>query len=133
MGPSNSYGTPFNTAGGGVYALYLEAQRARVWFWPNAQVPADARSDSPSPNGWAAASVVADFQTANGGCDVASNFHTQSVIINIDFCGSGVGQEWWDSNADCVRAAPTCEEYVAENPAAFSEAYWLINSVKLFQ
>lgn len=117
--------------GGGVYALYLESQRARVWFFADAQVPADARSDSPDPSGWGA--PLADFQTGNGGCDVGRNFHTQSVIINTDFCGSGVGQEWWDNSADCVRVAPTCEEYVAKNPAAFSEAYWLINSVKLFQ
>ncbi|KAK7935029.1 hypothetical protein PG985_000524 [Apiospora marii] len=132
-GPLNSYGTPFNDVGGGVYALYLAPQRARVWFFPKAQVPADARTDDPDPDSWAGAGLLADFQTGHGGCDVARNFHTQSVVINIDFCGSGVGQEWWGNSADCVRVAPTCEEYVAGNPAAFSEAYWLINSVKLFQ
>ncbi|KAK8035124.1 hypothetical protein PG993_010119 [Apiospora rasikravindrae] len=131
MGPSNTYGTPFNDVGGGVYAMYLQDKRIRVWFFPRAQVPADVRSDSPNPDGWGA--PISDFQTQNGGCDVAKTFHTQSIIINTDFCGSGVDQEWWENNAECVRVAPTCKEYVAKNPAAFTEAYWLINSIKLFQ
>ncbi|KAK8058597.1 hypothetical protein PG994_009045 [Apiospora phragmitis] len=131
MGPSNSYGTPFNDVGGGVYAMYLQSQRLRVWFFANAAVPADARSDSPNPDAWGA--PISDFQTRNGGCDVAQTFHTQSVIINTDFCGSGVDQDWWDNSADCVGVAPTCKDYVAQNPAAFTEAYWLINSIKLFQ
>ncbi|KAK7967302.1 uncharacterized protein PG986_001579 [Apiospora aurea] len=131
MGPSNSYGTPFNNVGGGVYAMYLQDKRVRVWFFPSAQVPADARSGSPNPEGWGA--PISDFQTQHGGCDVAKTFHTQSIIINTDFCGSGVDQDWWDNNAECVRVAPTCNEYVAKNPAAFTEAYWLINSIKLFQ
>ncbi|KAK8065755.1 Hyaluronidase [Apiospora hydei] len=131
MGPSNSYGTPFNNVGGGVYAMYLQDKRVRVWFFPSAQVPADVRCDSPNPDGWGA--PISDFQTKNGGCDVAKTFHTQSIIINTDFCGSGVDQDWWDNNAECVRVAPTCNEYVAKNPAAFTEAYWLINSIKLFQ
>ncbi|KAK8063878.1 hypothetical protein PG996_008530 [Apiospora saccharicola] len=133
MGPSNSYGTPFNDVGGGVYAMYLEAQRVRVWFFPNATVPADIRADKPNPNGWASGALISDFQTKNGGCDIARNIHTQSVIINIDFCGSEVSGSWWEESEDCSRVAPTCNEYVAKNPAAFVEAYWLINSVKLFQ
>ncbi|KAK8113163.1 Endo-1-3(4)-beta-glucanase [Apiospora sp. TS-2023a] len=95
MGPSNSYGTPFNDVGGGA--------------------------------------LISDFQTKNGGCDIARNIHTQSVIINIDFCGSEVSRSWWEENEDCGRVASTCNEYVAKNPAAFVEAYWLIDSVKLFQ
>ncbi len=29
--------------------------------------------------------------------------------------------------------AATCKDYVANNPSAFVEAYWLINSVKFYQ
>lgn len=29
--------------------------------------------------------------------------------------------------------AATCKDYVANNPSAFVEAYWLVNSVKVYQ
>ncbi|KAK8032365.1 hypothetical protein PG990_002099 [Apiospora arundinis] len=131
MGPRNSYGSPFNDVGGGVYATYIQSQRLRIWFWPKAQVPADARSNNPNPDSWG--TPLSDFQTKNGGCDVGKTFHSQSIIINTDFCGSEVSQEWWDNSPDCVKKAPNCREYVAKNPKAFTEAYWLINSIKLFQ
>ena len=41
------------------------------------------------------------------------------------------GVVWADS--ECGSLAPTCEEYVANNPAAFTEAYWAINKVHVYQ
>lgn len=38
----------------------------------------------------------------------------------------------WAQDPTCSKLAPTCNEYVASNPGAFAEAYWLINSVKVY-
>jgi hypothetical protein len=53
-------------------------------------------------------------------------------VFNIDFCGDWAGKVW-DQDESCTAVAPTCEEFVGSNPQAFVEAYWLINSVKVFQ
>jgi hypothetical protein len=44
-----------------------------------------------------------------------------------------IDQDWWDGEPTCKRAAADCRTFVAQNPAAFAEAYWLFNSIKLYQ
>jgi hypothetical protein len=44
-----------------------------------------------------------------------------------------IDQDWWNSEAACSSKARDCRTYVAQNPAAFSEAYWLFNSIKVYQ
>lgn len=51
------------------------------------------------------------------------------IIINNTFCG-----DWGDS--DFASSCPnlgSCKDYVAYNPGMFSEAYWLINSIKIYE
>jgi hypothetical protein len=44
----------------------------------------------------------------------------------------GKGWTEWSTCAATTKVA-TCEEYVRNNPRAFANAYWLINSVKVYQ
>ena len=53
-------------------------------------------------------------------------------IINTDFCGSWAGDSWGLSTY-CSSLAPTCADYVRSNPASFQDAYWLINSLNVYQ
>lgn len=39
----------------------------------------------------------------------------------------------WSEFPTCSAKAATCKEYVAQNPSAFTEAYWLINSLKVYR
>ncbi|KAI3400377.1 hypothetical protein diail_3394 [Diaporthe ilicicola] len=130
-GNAQSYGDAFNAAGGGVYASYLQDDRLRIWSWPKASVPADLTGGSPNPEGWGTAS--SDFKTSSGGCSLGENFQSQTIIINTDFCGSVVDDDTWAAETSCSGVASTCKAYVAGQPAAFSEAYWLFNSIKLYQ
>ncbi len=54
-------------------------------------------------------------------------------VINIDFCGDSVTGNGWRNDRTCYSQAQTCQQFVARNPDAFSEAYWLFNSIKLYQ
>lgn len=62
-------------------------------------------------------------------------------IFNIDFCGENAGgSNWYDStsafsNQSCASSTgfPSCEAFVAANPQAFSNSYFLINSIKLYR
>lgn len=110
---------------------YIEPNRLRIWNWPSGSVPSDIGTGSPDPAVWGPAGW--DFQQANGGCAVGSYFKDLTLIINIDFCGAGVGNEWWSGTPTCNGVASTCNDYVAANPAAFSESYWLFNSIKVYQ
>ena len=38
----------------------------------------------------------------------------------------------WSQEPTCSSKAPTCIDYVRDNPSAFTEAYWTINSLKVF-
>ncbi|KAH8883551.1 hypothetical protein GQ53DRAFT_786731 [Thozetella sp. PMI_491] len=131
-GRANSFGDAFNLAGGGVYALLLESSFIRVWHWQNGSVPSDVQSGRPDPSKWNV--PTADFDSANGGCEVAQHFRNQTIVIDIDFCGESIDQKTWESDTRCAtQQYQSCTSFVAANPDAFSQAYWLFNSIKLYQ
>lgn len=39
----------------------------------------------------------------------------------------------WGSSSYCASLADTCDDYVQNNPSAFVNAYWLINSLNVYQ
>lgn len=53
-------------------------------------------------------------------------------VIDTTFCGDWVGAVW-SSNPTCSSLTPTCQDYVQNNPSAFTNAYWLINSLEVYQ
>ncbi|CAK7224917.1 hypothetical protein SEUCBS140593_005726 [Sporothrix eucalyptigena] len=127
---TDTYGTGFNAAGGGVYATLLEEQRLRVWHWARADVPLDLQQGRPDPSTWDR--PLGDFNQANGGCDVSKNFHSLTVILNTDFCGVNESDGMWSNDPACA-AYPSCEAFVASQPEAFSETYWLVNSIRVYE
>ncbi|KKA16868.1 Hyaluronidase [Rasamsonia emersonii CBS 393.64] len=130
-GDSASYGSGFNANGGGLYVLYLE-DALKVWLFPRDSIPADITSGSPNPSSWG--EPLMDFESQSG-CSISQNFIDQTIIFNIDFCGSNAGGQGWTDWSHCPQTTgvSTCEAYVAANPSAFTESYFLINSVKLYQ
>ena len=124
---TTSYGGGFNSQGGGVYATEWTSTGISIWYWPHASVPGDIYSASPAPSGWG--TPIA--QWAGVGCDWDARFATHNVLFDTTFCGD------WASNtfSTCAAStgAATCTDYVAGNPAAFADAYWLINSLVVYQ
>lgn len=47
------------------------------------------------------------------------------------FMYTGAGRVW-DEDATCSALANTCQEYVANNPEAFVDAYWLFNYINVY-
>lgn len=102
----------------------------RVWFWKRSSIPDDLDSDSdssPNPEGWGEA--LADFPSTD--CDISTHFKNQSIIANIDLCGSWAGATSVYTNED--SCPDTCETYVATNGTAFDEAYWEFKSFRVYQ
>ena len=122
----------FNAQGGGVYATLWDASGITIWMFPHSALPADLVAGKPDPASWSAIKPVAAF--GGRGCDYAASFKNLQLVVDTTFCGDWAGkQEVWDSSPACKAKAPTCQEFVANNPAAFKDAFWEIASVKVFQ
>ena len=74
----HSYGTHFNSVGGGVYATQIEDQEINIWHWPRDRIPKDILSGEPRPSTWGV--PLGNMRQRNGGCDVEKNFHTLTIV-----------------------------------------------------
>ncbi|TGJ79897.1 hypothetical protein E0Z10_g8868 [Xylaria hypoxylon] len=127
-GDAQNYGAGFNEIGGGVYALQWTSDAIKVFFFPRSgTIPEDIEAGNPDPSNWGA--PTASF--SGGGCDIDANFMNHNIVFDTTFCGVWAGKVWGDDPV-CSAKASTCEEYVGSNPTDFQDAYWLINSVKVF-
>ncbi|KAI1629261.1 concanavalin A-like lectin/glucanase domain-containing protein, partial [Exophiala viscosa] len=128
---TSAYGTTFNQNGGGVYAMQWTTDYIRVWFFPRGSIPSDITDLTPDPSSWGL--PAANFE----GCVIDQHFQDHKIILNNDFCGSYAGDaSVWNSSSDSCATQTgyaTCNEYVAFQPAAFQDAYWSINSIRVYQ
>jgi hypothetical protein len=123
------FGDSFNDIGGGVYAMEWTSDHIAVWFFPRSNIPADITSGNPNVASWG--SPTARF-VGGSGCNISKYFKANNIVINTSLCGDWAGKVW-SQDAECSALAPTCQEYAAKNPKAFENAYWLINSIKVYQ
>ena len=122
-----TFGDNFNTNGGGVYATEWTSSAIKIWFFPRGKFPSDIASASPSPSdNWGPPTSV-----FAGDFNMDDHFKNLKVVFDTTFCGDWAGNTW--NTSSCASLAPTCEEYVAKNPSAFTEAYWAINTLQVFQ
>lgn len=129
--PLPSYGSEFNAAGGGIYALEWTGEYIQAWFFPrNSSTSPNAKQllESPDPTVWP--TPIAKFQ--GSGCDFSARFKDQKIIFNTAFCGEWAGRIWEDSCA-AKTGVEKCEDYVRDNPEAFSEVYWEIKGLRWFE
>lgn len=137
----NTFGDVYNSNGGGIMAMELRAAGIRIWNFLRASIPADITSGNPDPSTWPEA--TADYPSTD--CDIGSHFKNQSIVANIDLCGSLAGDanvyadsgcEFFPSHNQTVlnRLGPgTCTDYVANNNTAFANAYWEFGAFQIYQ
>ncbi|QGI80331.1 unnamed protein product [Fusarium fujikuroi] len=118
------YGSVFNKNGGGVMAVEWRHEGIRMWQFGRDSIPSDIKGNNPKPDTWGTA--VADFPNTH--CDIGTHFKNQSIIANIDLCGSLVYHVWDDSGC-----SGKCTDLVANNPEAFENAYWEFGTFQVYQ
>ncbi|KAF2253269.1 glycoside hydrolase family 16 protein [Trematosphaeria pertusa] len=123
---SKSYGAGLNGNGGGVYATEWTTDAISVYFFPRGEVPQDVLGDSPDPSGWG--TPAARF--ASSSCNIEQHFKEQQIVFDTTFCGDWAGNTW--SSSSCASKAATCNEYVQNNPEAFTDAFWTVNALKVY-
>ncbi|KAG9239965.1 concanavalin A-like lectin/glucanase domain-containing protein [Calycina marina] len=124
---SEAYGDTFNAIGGGVFAMQWESSGIYIWFFPRGSIPSDITNGVPVTTNWGTPVVAFN---GGSGCDIDSHFANQNIVFDTTFCGTWAGSVW---SGTCAAQANTCNTYVAQNPSAFVNAYWSINSVKVYQ
>ncbi|OBS19299.1 hypothetical protein FPOA_11023 [Fusarium poae] len=124
---TSSYGDGFNAVGGGVYAMEWDSEYISIWHFPRGAIPADIEAKRPDPGKWGLP------QSLFGGakCNVDEYFRDMKLVLNINFCGD-YGEGTWASSNVCKALAPTCKEYVANNPTAFREAYFDVSYIGVY-
>ena len=123
----SSYGSGLNSVQGGVYATEWLSTGISIWYFPRSQIPSDIASGSPNPSNWG--TPTAFF--GGSGCDIDDSIKNQQIVFDTTFCGQWAGAVW-SSDATCSQKASTCQAYVQNNPSAFQQAYWTINSLKVY-
>ncbi|KAI8641534.1 concanavalin A-like lectin/glucanase domain-containing protein [Parasitella parasitica] len=119
-----TYGTGFNRNKGGVYATQWLNDGIFVWFFPRNSIPKDIASNTPNPNNWG--SPLAAFPFVMSKCN-SNKFANLQIVINLTFCGDWAGSVYRTSGCPS-----DCNNYVGQTPGAFTEAYWRINSLKVY-
>ncbi|KAF2122091.1 concanavalin A-like lectin/glucanase domain-containing protein [Lophiotrema nucula] len=113
---------------GGVWALLLDENNIKVWFFGRCRIPEDISKDKPDPSGWG----TPIMKLGRGTCNIVEAWKKMKIVINITFCGhwpEGV----WEVSGCAAKTKTECREYVAQNPKDFVEGYFLINWIKTFQ
>jgi hypothetical protein len=124
-GNAGSYGDSFNNGQGGVYATEWTADHIQIFFFKRGSIPSDITADRPDPSGWG--KPYAYF--ALGSACPANKFQNMNLVFDLTFCGDWAGAVF---GSQCPGKG-ACNTYVQNNPSAFADAYWQINSVKVFQ
>ncbi|KAF2198574.1 beta-1,3-1,4-glucanase [Delitschia confertaspora ATCC 74209] len=129
--PKGSFGDEFNKKKGGIWALQVESDAIKIWYFARNSTPRDLSGGKPDPDKWGKPDM--DFRA--GGCDIGKAFKKLSIMFNITFCGENAGKTAWSTWTGCQQSTKktTCEEFVGATPHAFDQAYFLINNIKLFQ
>ncbi|PYH89905.1 hypothetical protein BO71DRAFT_388707 [Aspergillus ellipticus CBS 707.79] len=125
-GSDKTYGTDFNSDGGGVYATEWTSEAISIYFFARGSIPSDISSGSPKPATWG--TPIAKYK---GSCDIDDHFKGMQIIFDTTFCGDWAGDVW--SSSTCASKASTCTDYVQNNPSAFKDAYWTVNSLKVYK
>ena len=125
--------------------MQWESSGVYVWFWPHGSVPADVAAGAPVTGNWGTPIVAFN---GGSGCTVDNHFMNENIVFDTTFCGTvsppppikttiltqaqwaGTAASW--SSSGCSAYASTCSAYVAANPSAYTQGYWLINSVKVY-
>ncbi|KAL4946439.1 concanavalin A-like lectin/glucanase domain-containing protein [Aspergillus oleicola] len=131
QGQQGSSGDPFNKANGGVYAMEWQKEYLKIWFFPRSSIPTSLTEGKPDTSAFG--TPMAHLQ---GSCNFEERFTHQKMILDTTFCGDWAGGVFGDSGCpvkDPSNPIQSCVNYVAENPAEFKNAFWELNSIKIYQ
>lgn len=115
---------------GATFAMEWTDDAIKVWSWTTGNIPEDITAGTPDPSATAWGDPTLMVEKSN--CDIDKAFANQQLVFNIDFCGDTAGSPSI-FNATCSAVGDTCASYVANNPTAFSETYFMVEGIKYYE
>jgi len=131
----NSFGAAFNSNGGGVYAMLWDTTQIAIWFFERDSIPDDLTAEAPDPSNW----VEPFARWPASTCPPYTYNQQHTTIFDTTLCGDWAGSAWTSSpnggGPSCAQSTgqASCQDYVLNNGASFSEAYWQVKSVRIYQ
>ncbi|KAK7472629.1 hypothetical protein VKT23_000742 [Stygiomarasmius scandens] len=124
-----SYGSGFNACGGGWYAMERSILGIKIWSFSRCNPPPPELQNPSLPINTAAWPLPdAFFPFAAESCSYSEHFDPHNMVFDITFCGDWAGNAFPSSGC----GPSECAVFVDQNPGAFSEAYWEINSLRVY-
>lgn len=99
-----------------------------AWFFPRGSAPADLQPDSkdaPDPLRWKTAPYARFYTTPD--CP-SQHFIEEQMIFDLTLCGQWAGAVFKEQ----CPGLGDCASYVRANASAFDEAYWLVDSLRVY-
>ncbi|KZV72541.1 glycoside hydrolase family 16 protein [Peniophora sp. CONT] len=137
---TRSFGPGFNKNGGGVVAMIWVTEGIQVWLFPRGSIPSDITAGTPKPGSWPAAQLKAFWPAST--CTIANFFNKHQLVFDTTLCGNWAGNTWSSTDGgvagqeqSCAARTgySTCEAFVRAQGGSFSNAYWEVNYVKVYQ
>lgn len=133
----DSFGASFNAGGGGLYIMEKSSQKGvSVWFISRSnlmQVNSDEvildTMDLFTPDAYF---PMQSNESPHDNCDYSEHFNAHIIVFDLTLCGDWAGSESVWNTSTCAAKASTCESFVDNNPHEFADAYWEINSLKIY-
>ncbi|KAF8609134.1 hypothetical protein BDV93DRAFT_601844 [Ceratobasidium sp. AG-I] len=118
-----SFGAPFNSVGGGVFATRWDDNGVWGWFFHRSTIPRDITSNTPNPANWGKPTVL----LSNDSCPPHKYFWDHVIVFDITLCGDLAGPTYGESGCP-----GTCESVIMD-PANFYNTSWSINYLHVFR
>lgn len=116
---------------GATFAMEWTDSAIKVWSWLPSAVPSDITAGSPDPSSSAWGNPTLLVEQTN--CDLSKSFANQQLVFNIDFCGDTAGSPTFWNETCSAQTGATCASYVANNPSAFAETFFMIEGIQYYE
>lgn len=116
---------------GATFAMEWTDTAIKVWSWLPSAVPSDITAGTPDPSSSAWGNPTLLVEQTN--CDLSKSFANQQLVFNIDFCGDTAGSPTFWNETCSAQTGATCANYVANNPSAFAETYFMIEGIQYYE
>ncbi|GAA6027323.1 hypothetical protein JCM8097_002593 [Rhodosporidiobolus ruineniae] len=118
-----SFGSGFNAAGGGVFAMLWDSSGIAVYFFQRDAIPADIASGAPSPSSWGLPRAFWDGSS----CNPQQFFGPQTLVFDITLGGDWAGATYNQAGyAGDWRTA-------VQDPKNYVDATFEVNYVKVYK
>jgi len=124
---TQSYGAAFAQAGGGVFVTEFAEKGISIWFFTRSSVPSSLQNGTGNIDTSTLGTPVANYPSQ--GCNPATFFEPQHLIIDITLCGEFAG----NAQVFAQTCTGTCyNDYVIGPPSTYDNAYFEIKSIRAY-